>query len=169
MDPTDWSVASEAQAQASDVQQGLAPLDFLLGLWEGSGHSYGDPIRGRLQVERIAGGGFVLARDQLLEDGQVSHEDLAIYRWDSPNQCLRVQHYSPPGILADHYVLFDKERIGIRWVSGPLAPRIELWLENAALCVEVFLPGEEEPTQRISYTRLPSETDVPEPSQVEQE
>jgi hypothetical protein len=146
MDPRDWS------GQAAEVERALSGLDFLLGDWEGSGQGHGDPIQGRLQIERVAG--FVFARDQLLEDGQITHEDLAIYRWDSVNQSLRVQHYSPPGVLSDHYVLLDEERTGIRWVSGPISARIEIWMDGPELCVEVFLPGEEEPAQGMRYTRV---------------
>ena len=168
MDPRDGSAAPEDGVQGSDGQRALCALDFLVGRWEGQGHVHGDPTRGRLVVERVTGGGFVLARDQLLEDGRVDHEDLAIYRWDAPNQCLRVHHYSPPGVLADHYVVMDETRVGIRWVSGPLSPRIDFWMDHAELCVEVFLPGENQATQQMRYTRVPSGTSESEPSEEEE-
>jgi hypothetical protein len=151
MDSTDWSALGRA------VQTALEDLDFLIGSWEGEGHSHGEPIEGRLCIQRVAGGGFVQAQDQTIEGGRVTHEDLAIYRWDSPNESLRVHHYSPPGVVMDHYVLFDKQRGGIRWVSGPDAPRVELWPEGAELVMEVFLPGESAATQRMRYRRTDPE------------
>ena len=147
----------EDTERSSTVAQGLSPLRFLLGHWEGAGQCHGEPIEGRLDITLLADGGFIEQRDRLIEGGRVTHEDLAIYRVDALSQGLRVQHYSPPGQLIDHYVLLDDSRGGIRWVAGPGAARIELWPDEGALCMAVLLPGEQEPIQTMRYTRVSSE------------
>ena len=151
MGPTDWKAKEQA------IQQAMARLDFLLGSWRGEGESHGKPIQGLLRIQRMAGGGFVEQRDTQVENQSVVHDDLAIYRWDDANQTLRVQHYAPPGVVVDAYVLFEAERGGIRWVAGPGAARVEIWPDGDRLCLAVFLPGESEPAQQMTYQRVESE------------
>ena len=150
MVPTDWN------SQQKVIQEALAGLRFLIGRWQGGGSSHGEAIEGRLTNRFIAEGGFIEQREELFENGVVVHEDLAIYRWDDTNQSLRVQHFAPPGVVNDAYVILDNERSGLRWVAGPGAPRIEIWPEQDGLCLEVFLPGSTEPAQTMRYTRLDS-------------
>ena len=150
MVPTDWT------SQRPSNEEALAGIRFLIGTWHGSGSSHGQPIAGRLTNRFIAEGGFVEQREELLEDGLVVHEDLAIYRWDVTNQSLRVQHFAPPGVVTDAYVMLDSQRTGLRWVAGPAAARVEIWLDQDDLCLEVYLPGDSEPAQTMRYTRVKS-------------
>ena len=147
MEPKQWEQELKA------IQHAMGRLEFLLGSWRGQGMSHGEPIHGYLRIQRLGGGGFVEQRDFLLEEDRVVHEDLAIYRWDSANQSLRVQHYAPPGTVVVAYVGFDEERNGLRWLSGPGSPRVEIWREDERLFLSVFLPGQVEPSQTMTYRR----------------
>ena len=132
----------------------LSVLHFLLGNWKGKGQHHGVEIHGQLMIRMLGDGGFVEQRETLLEEERIVHEDLAIYRWDPPTQSLRVQHYAPPGLMLDHYVLVDEARGGIRWIAGPGAARIEFWPEGMNLCLAVTLPGESEPSLSMKYVRM---------------
>ena len=147
---TDWNSLRKS------IDEALAEIGFLMGVWQGQGTSHGEPVSGRLTIRLIADGGFMEQREELLEGGAVVHEDLAIYRWDATNQSLRVQHFAPPGVVNDAYVLLDSERPGLRWVAGPGAARVEIWPESNVLHLHVFLPGSPEAVQKMRYTRLES-------------
>ena len=82
------------------------------------------------------------------------HEDLAIYRRDATNQSLRVQHFAPPGVVNDAYVLLDSERPGQWWLQAQVLRRNLARVQ--CLHLHVFLPGSQAAVQKMRYTRLES-------------
>jgi hypothetical protein len=149
MDEIDWD------AREAETHLRLAALDGLLGEWVGTGRSDGAPIRGRLGVRRILSGTFVEAREIIEDaDGNVDHEDVCVYRWDPDERTLWVVQLLAPGWIERHRVEPLADGAGIRWITSPVSPRVELAAVGPdALRVRVWMPGEAAPTHEMDYAR----------------
>lgn len=149
MSDIDWD-AREVETHAR-----LAALDFLVGDWVGQGTSDGAPVQGRLAARRILSGTFVEAREILADmDGTITHEDLCVYRWDPDEVTLWVVQLLAPGWIERHRVEPLAGGAGVRWVTSPMAPRVELTTRGPdALRVTVWMPGQAAPTHQMDYAR----------------
>ncbi len=88
-DRTAW----DARARASI--DGLAPLRFLVGRFEGQGQDHGAPIRAEAEGLLRLDGSWLELRERLREpDGTLLYEDFALYRFDPVDGQLRVMHFS---------------------------------------------------------------------------
>lgn len=136
------------------VKQQLAALDYLVGDWVGAGVSHGAPVTGHLCVRALLGGTFVEAREVLRDAaGAVDHEDLCMYRYDPDEKSLRVTQYLSPGWVENH-IVEPLPTGGIRWVTGPLGPRVEFSAPAPdTLLIQVWLPFNGEPAHVVRYTR----------------
>lgn len=136
------------------VKRHLAALAYLEGDWAGAGISHGAPVQGRLVVRAVLGGTFVEAREVLRDEaGDVDHEDLCVYRYDPEDKALRVTQYLSPGWVENH-IVEPLASGGIRWVTGPLGPRVELSAPAAdTLLIQVWLPMQAEPAHTVRYVR----------------
>lgn len=147
-DEIDWD------ARAGEVTGRLTPLMFLVGDWEGEGDSHGAVVRGRLEVKVVLGGSFLEARETIFDaKGALDHEDLCLYRFDPKEGLLRVTQYLPPAWV-EHYGIEVLPTGAIRWVTGPLGPRVQLHpMDPDHLEVRVWLPLQAEPAHVLRYAR----------------
>lgn len=136
------------------VKRQLGALAYLEGEWAGAGVSHGAPVQGHLEVRAVLGGTFVEAREVLRDaQGAVDHEDLCVYRYDPDAKSLRVTQYLSPGWVENHLVE-PLPTGGIRWVTGPLGPRVEMSAPAPdTLLIEVWLPMQAEPAHTVRYVR----------------
>lgn len=135
------------------ARAGLSRLSFLLGEWSGTGTSEGAPIRGRLVVRAILDGTFFEATETLLDaQGRVDHEDRVLYRYAVEDHSLRALHLQAPAWISDHYVDLLPGGEGLLWAGGPTVPRVQITHSDGTLVVEVRMPGEAEPSTRLTYS-----------------
>lgn len=132
----------------------LAPARSLLGAWEGEGASYGQPLRGRLEVRERFGGTWIEAAETLWDAaGAVDHEDLTLYRFDPEAGQLRALQVMAHAWSQDHVVLVEPD--GLRWYHGPSSPTVRLrFAGEDRLRVEVREPEDGEIVLAMDYRRL---------------
>ena len=135
-----------------------AQLDFarfLVGEWQGRGHSRGEPVRARLLVRDRFAGTFLHCEESLWgPDGALSHEDAAFFRYDPDAELVRVTHYMANGWVSEQLLRPTAQAPGCFWYGGPMAPRVDLRPEGEdGLRVEVWLPEDAAPDTVILYRR----------------
>ncbi|MDP6933827.1 MAG: hypothetical protein QGG40_12965 [Myxococcota bacterium] len=134
------------------ARDGLQPVRFLLGSWEGDGQSFGEPLHGTLEAHARFEDTVIEVRETLYRtDGTLEHEDLCLYRLDSSGTQLLVAQVMAPGWLTDQPVTLQAG--GLFWSSGPLTPRAHLRREGDDLVEEVWFPDRDEPDVWLRFHR----------------
>ena len=157
--PEEERADADAQAEAlAQTRAGLARLHFLVGSWTGEGVSLGEAVRGRMVATLELSGCFLLTREQSLgPDGAVTHEDLAMYRWEAGEQTLKVRHMQVPGVIQEYHVEARdpaQPGAGVRWNAGPFSPRVVLRPEGAdGLVSEVWMAWRSKPDTIMRWSR----------------
>lgn len=130
-------------------------LRFLVGRWEGQGHSHGQQVRAGLEA-RLRFGDTVLQLEESLwgPDGQLVHEDIALTRYDPDAELVRVTHTMAHAWISEQLVRPFDGGPGCFWYAGPFSPRVELRPDGpGALDVRVLVPEQREPDTQIRYRR----------------
>lgn len=134
--------------------EALRPLAFLAGRHLGAGHDGGRPVTARAEGWAALDGTWLLVREHLPGgDGAPPHEDLCLYRYDPQAECLMVLHCLPGGWRREYPVEARLDGT-VRWLAGPLGPRVALTPVPGGYTSTVWLPGEETPSVRLSYQRV---------------
>lgn len=135
------------------AREGLSPLHFLVGTWEGEGKSHGEPVRARLEVNLRFEDTVLEARERLLDpNGALTHEDASFYRYDVTARQIKVLQVMAHAWLSDQLV--SPEPWGCRWYAGPLSPRVDYRAEGSdTLVEEVWEPDARAPSLRVVYRR----------------
>ncbi|NOY28150.1 MAG: hypothetical protein GXP62_19975, partial [Oligoflexia bacterium] len=88
----DWDERGEI------CRSSLQFLHFLCGSWVGQGHSRGEPVQARFRARLCFEETFLQCEETLrCADGQLSHEDLAMTRYDPDGEVVRVTHFMARG------------------------------------------------------------------------
>jgi hypothetical protein len=104
-----------SQTPATDL---LAPLEFLIGRWEGS--SEGQPGKGTVQREyrRVLGSRFIEGRNRVVYPPQPknqkgeTHEDIAIYSFDRARKQFVLRQFHVEGFV-NHYAADTPSKPGV--------------------------------------------------------
>ena len=139
------------EQRGREAREGIAALGFMVGSWRGSGTSHGAPITGELTVKTTLGDAWLEAREtQFSESGEQEHEDLCLYRYDPEEHRLEVIHLMGHAHMARHPV----EAVGdaFHWITGPMAPRLEICATDIGLRFEVWFPFEGAAAVTMDYT-----------------
>jgi hypothetical protein len=146
--PSGW----EARARAT--REGLAPLHFLVGRFEGEGTDAGRPIRARATGRLLLDGSWLeLAEEILAPDGAVDYRDLALYRYDPAEEGLRVLHLMERAWYAQYPVHVDGEG-RVCWTTGVGGAEVILAPSAAGWGSRVRLPDDPEPSVVLRYWRV---------------
>ncbi len=133
------------------TREGIAPLDFLVGSWNGSGTSHGQPITGKLVVRPILDGTWLEAREtQFGASGAQEHADVSLYRYDPEEHRIEVIHLMAHAHKSRHPV--EEVDDAFHWITGPMAPRLEIRSCPPGLRFEVWFPFEEAASVIMDYT-----------------
>lgn len=132
----------------------LAPVRPILGRWEGQGHHYGQPLRGRLEARERFGATWIEVSETLLDaSGAVDHEDLTLYRFDADAGQIRALQVMAHAWSQDHAVAVESD--GLRWYHGPSSPVVRWrWTGPDAITVEVTEPEGGELALQMDYRRV---------------
>lgn len=129
-------------------------LRFLVGRWEGEGHSQGEAVRGRLEVASLLQDTLLRCEERLYTlDGALLHEDLALLRYDPESEQVRVLHFTAPAWPSEPLARPLPDGPGALWYGGPFAPRVELRPRGEELEIVVRLPEQVEPDTLMRYRR----------------
>jgi len=132
------------------AREGIAPLGFLVGDWTGTGTSRGEPITGKLVVRSTLGGTWIEAREiQFGETGVQEHEDVTLYRFDPEEHRMEVVHLMGHAHMSRHPV--EPVKGAFHWITGPMAPRLELRATESGLRFEVWFPLEDAAAVTMDY------------------
>ncbi len=153
--------------QLAETRTGLARLQFLCGRWRGEGHSLGEPVWAEMTATLEVSGCVLLTREQALGPdgrplaGEAGHADLAVYRWESSEQTLKVRHMQAPGVVQEYHVEPRDPAdpgAGVRWNAGPFSPRVVLApVDENTLVTEVWMAWRSAPDTTMRWTRIPPE------------
>jgi hypothetical protein len=148
MGPTDWD------ARGAAAREGLEPLRFLVGRWQGEGSSDGVSVRASLEIAPRFGDTVLEARERLEDDdGALLHEDASFYRYDPVARQIKVLQIMAHAWVTDQLV--QPEDWGCRWYNGPEMPRVELRPDGPdGLLEEVWEPEARQPSVRVRYRRV---------------
>ncbi len=150
-DRTAW----DARARASI--DGLAPLRFLVGRFEGQGQDHGAPIRAEAEGLLRLDGSWLELRERLREpDGTLLYEDFALYRFDPVDGQLRVMHFSARAWLSRYPARVDTEG-ALHWTTGVGGPKVVLEPAEGGWRSRVTLPDEKEPAVVLQYRAVESD------------
>lgn len=141
--------AWEQRGQAA--REGIAALGFMVGSWTGTGSSRGQAITGKLEVCPILDGTWLEAREtQFDAAGVQEHADVSLYRYDPEEHRLEVIHLMDHAYKSRHPV--EPVEGAFHWVTGPMAPRLEIRPSPTGLRFEVWFPQDEQATVIMDYT-----------------
>ncbi|MCK6503803.1 hypothetical protein L6R53_10455 [Myxococcota bacterium] len=130
-------------------------LRFLVGRWEGQGHSHGQAVRARLEGRLRCGDTILQLEESLWDaDGALVHEDIALIRLDPDAELVRVTHMMAHAWVSEQLVRPFDGGPGCFWYAGPFSPRAELRPDGPdALDVVVRVPEQPEPDTALRYRR----------------
>ncbi len=142
------------QARTSLCLEGLDPLRFLVGRFEGRGTDSGEPILATAHGRLLLDGSWLELRERLLgPDGDLLYEDFALYRFDPTEEGLRVLHFMERAWHAQYPVHVDADGAA-HWTTGPVGPRVRLEATEDGWCSRVTMPGDDAPTTALNYRRV---------------
>lgn len=142
------------ESRARTTREGLAPLHFLVGQFEGQGSDGGRPIRARAVGRLLLDGSWLeLAEEILAPDGAVDYRDLALYRFDPAEEGLRVLHLMERAWFAQYPVHVDRE-MRLCWTTGVGGAEVILAPSDEGWGSRVRLPDESEPSVILNYLRV---------------
>ena len=146
-DASDWT------SRARSTREGIAPLRFLIGDFEGRGTDSGQPIHARASGRLLLDGSWLELRERLLApDGTPIHEDFALYRFDPVEEGLRVMHFMERAWHAQYPVHLEAPG-RVRWTTGVGGPQVTIAATDLGWSSQVRLPDQAEPTVVLAYRR----------------
>ena len=140
------------EVQKKNAQRQIEPIHFLLGDWIGSGVCEGSPVSGRLTARLLVDGSWIEAIEELVDaNGDVLHQDITFYRFDSQNECIEATQISEGA----HRMISSVELMdgGFRWITGPGAPQLRFWMLPEGLRYRVTRASEEVAAVEMVYQR----------------
>lgn len=141
-------------ARAHCCREGLLPLAFLVGEFEGRGTDSGQPVLAEASGRLLLDGSWLELKERLLTAGGVLlYEDFALYRFDPSEDGLRVLHFMERAWHTQYPVHVDHEG-ALHWTTGVGGPRVVLRATEQGWGSQVTLPGEDEPTVVLDYRRV---------------
>jgi hypothetical protein len=142
------------QARTRACIDGLLPLGFLVGSFEGRGSDSGQPILAQATGRLLLDGSWLELRERLLSPaGELLYEDFALYRHDPKEGGLRVLHFMERAWHAQYPVHVDAQG-ALDWTTGVGGPRVRLHPTDAGWNSRVTLPDEQQPTVLLNYSRV---------------
>ncbi len=150
-DASDWT------ARGRTTREGLLPLHFLLGDFEGTGTDAGRPVLARATGRLLLDGSWLELRERLFEpDGTLNHQDFALYRFDPVEDGLRVLHFMGRAWHSQYPIHVEAEG-RLRWTTGVGGPMVILSATEAGWTSRVRLPDQDQPSVVLDYRRLGAE------------
>lgn len=134
------------------AREGIQPLLFLLGEWEGEGMDLEGPVRAFLSASLLMDGSWIQVRERLVDGaGAVQYEDMTLYRFDPVEDQVKVLHLMPQAHKMEYPVLVSGT--GFRWVTGPFGAMVQVSRVGDGWENRVVLPGETSPSLVVTYRR----------------
>ncbi len=150
-DAMDWT------ARGRQTREGLAPLHFLVGDFEGRGTDDGQLVHAQASGRLLLDGSWLELRERLLQpDGTPIHADFTLYRFDPVEGGLRVLHFMERAWHSQYPVHLQAPG-RIQWTTGVGGPKVTLVATDRGWRGQVQLPDQAEPTVLLEYHRVGSE------------
>jgi len=136
--------------QGKKAHEGLQPLRFLIGVWEGAGISHGAQVHGKLTVEPILDGTWLRATEIITEAKTgTTTIDLCFYRYHAEAESLQVLQFYEHAHLST--LLVEPTASGFRWITGPMAPQLAFEQTNVGFRYAAAMDGQDTPVSEMSY------------------
>jgi hypothetical protein len=140
-------------ARARVCRDGLHPLAFLVGSFEGRGLDHGEPVLARAEGRLRLDGSWLELHDRLFDpQGQPLYEDFALYRFDPAEGGLRVLHFLERSWHSQYPVHLVDD--ALHWTTGVGGPRVVLSPTPTGWRSEVTMPEDTEPSVVLEYRRV---------------
>ena len=141
-------------ARARSCRDGLLPLHFLVGRFEGHGADSGQPVRAEATGTLVLDGSWLELRERLLgTEGELLYDDFVLYRYDPAEEGLRVLHFMERAWHSQYPVHLAPDG-AIHWTTGVGGPRVHIQASPTGWGSQVTLPDEDTPTVVLEYQRV---------------
>jgi len=142
------------QARTRQSLDGITPVGFLVGDFEGQGTDSGQPVLAEATGRLLLDGSWIELRERLLSpEGELLYEDFALYRFDPAEEGLRVMHFMERAWHNQYPVHIDPEG-ALHWTTGVGGPRVVIRATAEGWGSTVTLPDETPPTVVLDYRRV---------------